>query len=318
MSKFNTSFVMKNRFFLLFLLIMSTLSISDAACPDEQISHRDLKILSWNIYMLPYVSLVNNNKERARLIVDQLLKSDCQVIVFQEAFSSRCRNIIAKGLADKYPYQYGPENPNYIPLFTNSGLWVISKIPLTKLGSIKFSKSQGYDMIARKGAVLFEGEYQNAPFQLLATHLQADEPHKIRAQQCAEISEHLLQPFSHEHIPQLICGDFNIDMDDHQHYRKMLETLDAQNGELSGPIQTTYDEVNNALAQIPNGKKRIIDYILVRNSKLIKKLERKIQSFYTHKHNGDIDYLSDHNAMEITIHLENVINENMAQHLSQK
>ncbi len=300
------------------LCMISALFNSKAACPDEALVDRDLKILSWNIYMLPYVSLLNNSRGRARLIVDQLLHSDYQIIVFQEAFSRRCRNVIARGLADKYPYQYGPENPNYIPLFTNSGLWVISKIPLKKLGVIKFTKSQGYDMIARKGAVLFEGCYQNTPFQLLATHLQADEPHQIRDLQCREISEHLLMPFGHEHIPQLICGDFNIDMNDHQHYHKMLETLDAQNGELNGSIRTTYDEVNNPLARIPLGKERIIDYILVRNSKLIRKIERKIQSFYTYKGNGDIDYLSDHNAMEMIINLDKLPEENIAQHFTQQ
>lgn len=299
---------------LLLLLMITATMTSNASCPDEQHADRDLKILSWNIYMLPYVSIWNNNQARARLIVRELEQSDHQIIVFQEAFSSRCRNIIAKGLEEKFPYQYGPENPNYIPLFTNSGLWIISKIPLKKLGAIKFSKSQGIDMIARKGAVLFEGIYQNTPFQLLATHLQSEDPHHIRAQQCNEISEHLLKPYEHEHIPQLICGDFNIDIDDHLHYRKMLETLDAQDGEITGPISTTYDEIDNPLARIPSGKKRIIDYILVRNSKLIRKIERKIQFFYSHKMDGNIDYLSDHNAMEMTVNLEKWSEEEIAQH----
>jgi Metal-dependent hydrolase len=308
---------MTKKFLFLLLMIMPNMK-TNASCPDEQLANRDLKILSWNIYMLPYISIWNNNQERARLIVQELEHSDYQIIVFQEAFSSRCRNIIAKGLAEKFPYQYGPENPNYIPLFTNSGLWVVSKIPLKKLGVIKFSKSQGYDMIARKGAVLFEGIYQNSPFQLLATHLQADEPHLIRDQQCREISEHLLVPFEHEHIPQLICGDFNIDMDDSQHYRRMLETLDAQNGEISGSIQTTYDEIDNPLARVPSGKKRVIDYILVRNSKLIRRIERKIQFIYTHKKNGDVDYLSDHNAMEMSINLGKLSDGEIAQHFSLK
>ena len=71
---------------------------------------QSLKILSWNIYMLPYLSLFNGNGRRAEAIGKQLMDSDYQIVVFQEAFSSKCRHILQKKLAQKYPYQYGPVN----------------------------------------------------------------------------------------------------------------------------------------------------------------------------------------------------------------
>ena len=260
-----------------------------------------LKILSWNIYMLPYVSLFNHNADRASVIADKLQHSDYQIIVFQEAFSNKCRNVLAKRLAKEYPYQYGPANKCLLPFRTSSGLWVVSKIPLKQLDRIKFSISRGFDMIARKGAVLFQGEFKGAPFQLLTTHLQADNSHLVREKQCREIREHLLNQYFNPNIPQLICGDFNIDMDDHDNYQSMLHTLGSKNGEITGEIKVTYDEIDNNLARTIFGKKRVIDYILVRNEQWIDRIERKVQTFYARIGHTSSN-LSDHYAMEAIIH----------------
>jgi len=264
-----------------------------------------LKILSWNIYMLPYISLFNHNGGRAKVIADKLEHADYQIIVFQEAFSNKCRNILAKRLAKEYPYQYGPANKCYLPFRTSSGLWVVSKIPLKQLDKIQFSISRGYDIIASKGAVLFQGNFRGSVFQLLTTHLQADNSHLVREKQCSEIKEHLLNQYFNSNIPQLICGDFNIDMDDQPNYKIMLRTLGANNGEISGDVKFTYDEINNNLARNAMGEKKVIDYILVRNEQWINHIERKIQTFYV-RIGQKSSNLSDHYAMEASINF-NVI-----------
>ena len=261
---------------------------------------KPLKILSWNIYMLPYISLFNHNADRARVIADKLEYSDYQIIVFQEAFSSKCRNILSKRLAKEYPYQYGPANKCYWPFRTSSGLWVVSKMPLKQLAKIKFTEGSGFDIIARKGAVLFQGDFEGTRFQLLATHLQADNSEKIRAKQCREIKEHLLNEFYHPNIPQLICGDFNIEMDDRVNYQRMLSTLEANNGLISGEVKCTYDEIDNNLARNAQGEKKVIDYILVRNEQLIHRIERKVHTFYA-RIGQKSSNLSDHYAMEANI-----------------
>ena len=261
---------------------------------------KSLKILSWNIYMLPYISLFNRNADRATVIADKLEHSDYEIIVFQEAFSSKCRNILAKRLVKEYPFQYGPANKPLFPFRTSSGLWVVSKIPLKQLDRIKFTISKGFDIIARKGAVLFQGEFQGTTFQLLTTHLQSDNSQKIREKQCFEIKEHLLNQYYNPNIPQLICGDFNIEMDDQLNYQHMLHTLGANNGEISGDVKFTYDEMDNNLARTSIGKKSVIDYILVRNEQWIKHIERKVQTFYA-KIGMKSSNLSDHYAMEANI-----------------
>lgn len=268
--------------------------------PPNQPTANELKVLSWNIYMLPFISLVNSNAKRAKIIAEKLSNSDYTIIVFQEAFSSKCRQILAEKLATNYPYQYGPANKNNRPFRTNSGLWVVSKIPLMKKGEIQFSSCKGFDAVARKGAVLFEGCIHGSKFQLLATHLQAENSHKLRAQQCLEIKEQLLDPHYNTDTPQFICGDFNIDMDDAHHYRQMLSVLDAKNGEITGNVKVTYDELNNNLALNTNGKSRVIDYVLVRNEDMIHKIERKVQTFFTNI-KGKSTNLSDHYAMEFSV-----------------
>lgn len=294
------------------LLLVSILSVlSSLTLSAQQQNERfpgtnpqQLKILSWNIYMLPYVSWFNHNGHRAEAIGKQLQDSDFQIVVFQEAFSIKCRKILRKMLADKYPYRYGPANSSLWPFKTSSGLWILSKIPLTELKEIKFQSAKGFDRIARKGAVLFEGSFNGAKFQLMATHLQADNPSQVRQTQCREISQ-LLTEFYEPDIPQILCGDFNTEMSDQQNYEKMLQTLDAQNGELTGPLKVTYDECNNNLAKKPNGKGEIIDYILTRNTHLIDNIQRKVLEFY-HSEPRYKTHLSDHYAMEATVRFTTV------------
>jgi endonuclease/exonuclease/phosphatase family metal-dependent hydrolase len=302
----------RNLWFIFLFMLLTTI---EATCQTSQLmdevsfNSKSLKILSWNIYMLPYISLFNHNADRAKVIADKLQYSDYQIIVFQEAFSSKCRNILAKRLAKEYPYQYGPANKTHLPFITSSGLWVVSKIPLKQLDKIKFSISRGYDIIARKGAVLFQGNFQGVPFQLLATHLQADNSEAVRAKQCREIKDHLLNQYFNPNIPQLICGDFNIEMDDHVNYQQMLNTLEANNGDISGDMKFTYDEIDNTLARTAFGKKKVIDYILVRNEQLINHIERKVQTFYA-RIGRKSSNLSDHYAMEAKVNFNTILSAN--------
>jgi len=291
----------KKIIFIIMLLSFTMADISALPPKETAMETNSLKILSWNIFMIPYLSSVNKNNFRAKAIADKLNTSDYQIIVFQEAFTSGSRRLLSERLKEAYPYQYGPANKCNIPFLTNSGLWVVSKIPLKELGEIKFAISKGFDKIAQKGAALFEGEYNHKRFQILTTHLQADGKAEMRELQCNQISEQLLNKFYNADVPQLICGDFNIDMyDNHEDYNLMLNTLGAKNGDISGDIQFTYDEINNTLVNKSIGRRKAIDYILVRNDQWIDKIERKVHTFYE-KLGQAYSNLSDHYALEATI-----------------
>ena len=295
---------------LLSIITLMTLSASQAKpCkPAPELNNlpvikRELRILTWNIYMLPFCSEIHQNSKRAKGIANQISGFDYDIIVFEEAFDHQARNILRSQLTGCYPYMYGPANDSFLSLRTNSGVWVLSKIPLRMLEQIKFQNRFGIDALARKGAVLFEGQWQGQSFQLLGTHLQADSPDTVRRGQCLEIADKLLRKYAADNIPQIVCGDFNIEIDDPKNYGYMLKVLEAENGGLQGDVLTSFDEVDNRLAKKENGKKRLIDYVLLRNSKLIKDINRRVLILREYQKNIVTD-LSDHYGIEAVINFD--------------
>ena len=269
-----------------------------APLPSEQ---NELKILTWNIYMLPLCSQIHRNVKRADAIAQKIACFNYDIIVFEEAFDYQARKILRYQLKGNYPFMYGPANDSGFSLKTSSGIWILSKIPLRQLEQIEFKNRFGIDAFARKGAVLFEGKWKGQSFQLLGTHLQANSPDSIRCDQCREIADKLLRKFSRPEIPQIVCGDFNIEFEDKVNYINMLNLLDAENGNLQGALQSSFDEIDNQLARKENGKKSLIDYILVRNAKAISKIERKV--FVLKERIKDVfSDLSDHYGIEANVH----------------
>ncbi|MEI6679956.1 MAG: sphingomyelin phosphodiesterase [Mariniphaga sp.] len=270
----------------------------------SEVNKHKLKILTWNIYMLPFCSKIHKNCKRAVAIAKEIPGYDYDIIVFEEAFDYQARKILRDQLKGYYPFMYGPANKSSFSLRTNSGIWILSKIPLQKLEQIKFKNRYGIDALARKGAVLFEGEWQGQPFQILGTHLQNDSPDSVRYGQCHEIADKLLRKYAKMDIPQIICGDFNIEFVEKVVYGKMLKILDAENGSLNGDLQTSFDEVNNKLAFRKNGKKQLIDYVLVRNNKSIKDIDRNVSALKNNVRDIVSD-LSDHYGIEAIIQFNN-------------
>lgn len=233
-------------------------------CTDDE---RNLKVLTWNIYMLPKIVPGLHKRERAHAIVEALKKSDFDVIVFQEAFLPAARQIISEGLKGVYEFQYGPANNDGFTIKTNSGVWVLSKTKMKLLNTVQFKNCTGNDCFARKGAMLLEGIWNNKPFQILGTHLQADGFDRIREKQMDQIYLELLAENKREGVPQIICGDMNTESEMKEHYCAMLECLDAQDGEITGIEKCSYDGACNPIAQSFGAKRKTnLDYILVRNN----------------------------------------------------
>ena len=278
------------------------ISIHDTLILDTlQNNSASLKILSWNIGMLPVLDMFKEKDERAQAIGNALSCKDYDIIVFQEAFSFYARKVIGKALCDQYPYVYGPVNKSILSLKVNSGIWILSKIPLKIRKEIEFSVSVGMDGLARKGAVLLEGWFYNTPFQLIATHLQDDEyPQIIREQQLAEIHEKLISPFSEPGTPQIICGDLNTDEKATENYQSMLAILDAEDQGISGTLKVTFDDEYNDAYKSPNPDPRRIDYVLTRNAHLLAGIIEKVAVLKS-RWGENKEYLSDHNGLEADI-----------------
>jgi sphingomyelin phosphodiesterase len=285
---------------LFFVLLINSINMESKNAGSAENSGKELKILTWNIYMLPHCNLFNHNCKRAKIIAEKLSDSPYEIIVFEEAFDYRARRIIKEKLQGIYPYIYGPANYSFFSLKTSSGIWILSKIPLNKIKEIEYKNRFGIDALARKGAVMYEGNWNGNDFQLVGTHLQANSPDSIRREQCNQIAVSLLQQYAKPNVTQIVCGDFNIEKDDTLNYNYMLHVLNAENGLMDGDLNTSFDELDNTLAKKVNGKKQLIDYVLLRNASLINFIHRKVTVFRQYFGNKFIE-LSDHYAVEASV-----------------
>jgi endonuclease/exonuclease/phosphatase family metal-dependent hydrolase len=162
------------------------------------------------------------------------------------------------------------------------------------------------DALSRKGALLVEINVNGRRVQIAGTHLQNSGGAWLRHAQCVEFYERLLKPNKIEGIPQIICGDFNINKNSSEEsYRFMLTALDASDGDLTGDNQFTYDRLNNDLHVEKGMGRDLIDYILLReNGAWIDLSNRHVKVIKNRWHARHQD-LSDHYALEAEIHFTN-------------
>ena len=256
------------------------------------IVENDLKILSWNIKMLPLLQgWFHNSVQRAEKIVQSLkIAEEYDIILFQEAFSGKTRKIIFEGLKTIYPHQITPKDQT-IFYKTNSGLWVISRTPITLIDEISFSQLRNWDTFSPKGAKLYSITKNQQEFYLINTHLQSDyekEYRDLRSSQYSEINDGLILPNLKSGLPIFLCGDLNISKP--PQLNALLDKLKFENGPLSGKI--LYSTL---------GDKKLVDYILVKLEDFkIKSIERKIQEFSSKLLVNPFHY-SDHYAIEMEI-----------------
>ena len=138
-----------------FVLVLTSIFFAPVAFaqPIEESPAEKIKILSWNIYMLPGICGYGNNR-RAEAIGHLLDSSDYDVIVFQEAFSKIARNRISRLLKPAFPFQSGPSKQNSFSLRTNSGLWIVSRHPIVETHEIIFDTRYGIDAMSMKGGLM--------------------------------------------------------------------------------------------------------------------------------------------------------------------
>lgn len=293
---------MKKVSVLIFSIFM--INFSTAENIDYAPTNDTLKIVSWNIHLLPYFFVFPKSKKRKRtkLISDEFnITYDYDILVLQEVFSRTNRRLLKRRLKRKYPYIYGPPNMKRHKIQTNSGLMVFSKRPLIYKKSIKFDVATSWDnKMARKGAMLLQGEFNGNLFQIINTHTQG-RPAIINNHQFHMIYDGLIAPFERKNIPQIICGDLNCNMNRADDYTEMKKILHVDNP------AAMYDDRYNKNGDI---LKNTIDYILVRPNESSMKILRTSKiligpdwkySRNQHKKFGESVGLSDHYPMEIQV-----------------
>ena len=261
-----------------------------------------LKILSWNIYMLPPLAKFTGKQRRAKQIGNLLTDSDFDIVVFQEAFHGAARRKIARRMKANFPHILGPANKRWYSLKTNSGIWILSKIPLTKLAELDFDYCEGIDCWSRKGALLAEGEFQGQTFQILGTHLEAGGPRDKKVGQYRELDS-LLSEFRKNDVPQIAAGDFNTKkFQDTTWYNQLVSILAVEDGPILSEQQYTSDSFVNDI-KIHRGdqkKKGVIDFVFYRENGIETTINRYVRMprWQWSKQCKD---LSDHFAVEAQV-----------------
>lgn len=240
-----------------------------------------LSILTWNIWMMPpWVHQSPKNELRAAAIAERLGELGYDVLCLEKVFDDGARAVIARALEDRYPYAYGPANSGPDLLHINSGVWIVSRIPLQGYREIEFRDYAGIpEHFARKGAMLLAGVVDGRRFQIIATHLTGDDAdthqpdrQAVRNRQMVQIVEDLVKPHSDPFAPLFFCGDFcTPHRDESDHFTRtdafdfMTTTLGAETADDERITLVSRRSVND-IADDDNGREAELDYILVRKN----------------------------------------------------
>ncbi len=280
-----------NSFPVLGLVLLMLLQARSSEAQDS------LRLLTWNIQMLPFPAKSNHRAQRAKTIVKILKEQAYDVIAFQEAFKGRSRRIIRKGLREEYPHQTPILNKK-VGLKVNGGVMMVSRHPINGYYETRFHARTGNDKLARKGAMLAELDVRGKPIQVLSTHLQAFGRDSVLISQYRQMRDELLIPHAKPGVLQIICGDLNT-RPTSARYPAMLQILDAANGDLHGGQLFTMDRPNNDLTERSNTR-ILLDHILVRPAEAPLQIRREVKIFRHQWHKEHQD-LSDHFGLEAVI-----------------
>lgn len=180
-------------------------------------------LISYNIFLVPFLYTQSGQWTRAERIPDTLLKTTptVDVIVHQEVFLSRFDDF----LDEKYNslgFKYTTNPLKKLTTLFSGGVRVFSKWPILEEKSLIFSDSKGLQRNLAKGAVyakIAKSAEDNSKhnLHLFALHLHAfdeQEDLEVRKLQLQELKEFYLNQKIPSDEPVIYIGDFNIDLAD--------------------------------------------------------------------------------------------------------
>jgi endonuclease/exonuclease/phosphatase family metal-dependent hydrolase len=218
--------------FILFLIILPMTAMSS-----------ELKLLTWNVYMIPKPIQCTKQGTRTKLIAKELSKIDHDLILMQEAFSLPFRRKISKALSKSHPYQDTLGRGGRGVKFLNSGLFILSRYPYKILGTAHFNLCTTYDCLAAKGVILVEIKHPSGKsIQVATSHLQSEgsvQAREARAYQFQVIKQ-LFNTHREEGVAQILAGDLNVNgrrTGEGSEYLEALRVLEMTSGELEGQLQ---------------------------------------------------------------------------------
>lgn len=203
------------------LLILSLLCIIGCHAEQQENSNQEedlvyyeidtLRVMTYNLFMLPYQALGKNIKDIAELVgvdpstlkisqlntqakeraakIPQVIKSLADVYTFQEGFDENARKILRAGMKAagiNHSTQIMGRSFLASQRLTNSGLFIMSKYPIEASDGIYYQDSfQGKngiqsfdsDRLADKGIVYIKINKDGKKYHIFTTHTQAKTHH---------------------------------------------------------------------------------------------------------------------------------------------
>lgn len=262
-----------------------------------------IKLLSWNVYMLPKPIKVSWQKYRTEIISQQLSKSDYDVMFFQEAFVGSFHDAMKSKLKKTHPHHYYlGKNKFYLPM--GSGVFIMSKYAFKVLDRVYYDYCGKEDCMATKGAVLIEMKLPGGKVvQFASTHLQSGEGPVLPGTRIKQLTQvkGMLKKHQRQDVPQLLLGDLNIDSVEPE-FQVGLDLLGMDYLNLEGPIKYT-NKITNECYKTSNtsATHEWIDHIWAKGFEgRSSSMKVKLMEF---PYNGVNCALSDHHAVETVLSL---------------
>jgi endonuclease/exonuclease/phosphatase family metal-dependent hydrolase len=247
-----------------------------------------LKLLTFNACLFPYMMQPSfhssNKKERLPLIIDFLVEQSeagYEVICLQEVFSSLFSSFYKDQILSDTRIQKAFPYVFQSPLFgfcqhkkiVDSGLLILSKLPITNRAFVQFNDNHGWMMPCLKGYMICEVYLNDKPIVLVNTHLQPNcstlinrkKYEKIRYYQCSQIRDSLwdiLGSAGFYSTPIVITGDFNVDQncEKSNEFNSLKRVLHCD--QFSTCLETT---INTFLPFSKNYEQQTLDYAIGKN-----------------------------------------------------
>jgi hypothetical protein len=253
-------------------------------CPQDcgrcPVGDDELSVLSYNVQFLPFDwAEGNSNPQRAGLIGRSPILKNYDVIVFEEAFDDRARDILGDVLAPEYPYQTSVlDGDHWGPQFTNGGVFIVSRWPFVPISTAPnhlresldfvYTACSGWgfhgplddpDCLSNKGVKYARVDKLGRIHHIYGTHTDAGNDSGDTGARWVQMiqmrsfinSSHPALPRNPADAVEIMAGDFNIKRDGPE-YSHMLSSLRA-----SAPL---------AIGTGTNLDGDWIDYVLHENS----------------------------------------------------
>ncbi len=207
--------------------------------------------------------IIPDEEERAAAFAKALIafEGDPDVVLLQEIWSLKARDVLLEDLNQKYPFCEHPPAMGLAPYTTQqAGLMIFSKYELSGFAFKAFTKGIGIDKLSQKGIAGAWLMHEGKRVAVFTTHLQAGgkrDP-SVKPDQLRECNE-FIRSFTEdgEEVIKIIAGDFNIDSTNPDAYNKIFQYLiGAKDSYKAGcsPLERT--------GRYSKDPKKRIDYLL--------------------------------------------------------